>query len=161
MGDFAAGKLIDGVVVADVNAENFGQFVVDIEAAFAKLHCDAPLGEPLPPGTDLGEAFATDSAAMALLGRLLSWHNGGVPLGDYTTFSHVDIFESNGGFTPEGHLPIGQTIDGDILFMDPDGNLSCDGALLGNTLMGFCGLFRDELIGNTYDDYADGWVRKA
>ena len=94
MGDFAAGKMLEnpGVVqVEDVTPETFGQFITDIEQKFVELGGE---GED-SPFARMGPAVDVQGVEDPLLAALLSWHNGGVPLGDHFTLS-VEEFSALG-----------------------------------------------------------------
>lgn len=151
-GDFAAGKLISEVLVQDITTDNFEQFVTDVESKFTQLGCDAEMGAA-------GAAVDGVVGDTGLLGALLAWHDGGVPIGEFFTLSAQEIVDNLPNCS-EGFTPVMRDLNGDLMLMDADSNLFVDGEGLGMKLAGFCGLFRDELVGGSYE-WADGWVKKG
>ena len=164
MGDFAAGKLIDGVVASEVFAADFPQFIIDFENAAEREGYDlSSLAGPAEEGL-LGELIDKVGGHLPeMVGCLLRWHDGGVAIGEYFCFSVAQILDEMGKVSPPD-LPIGADMDGTLLVIDTSSGtlatLEEGGALspLNQTLGAFCGLFRDELIGKHYT-WAEGWVR--
>ena len=166
MGDFAAGKLIDQVVVAEVTPDQFEQFVVDYNDAAAREGCEL---DELPGAANEEALGALNDKLQGhlpeLLACLLRWHDGGVAIGDYTLLSVEEILGEMGGVQPPD-VPIGRDLDGALLLLDTAGAQTVssleDGELkpMNQSLGSFCGLFRDELVGRQYE-WADGWVRKG
>uniref|UniRef100_A0A7S2FFV0 Uncharacterized protein n=1 Tax=Haptolina brevifila TaxID=156173 RepID=A0A7S2FFV0_9EUKA len=154
MGDFAAGKMLEGgvVTVQDIMpGESFAQFQVDFETHCQKLTCDAVMGAP-------GGAINGIVDNTGLIAELLAWHDGGIPIAEYFTLSSQEIADASSGFA-EGFTPIMKDLDGTTMVMNADGELYVDDQPQGN-LKGYLGLFLHELITGRYT-WADGWVKQG
>ena len=135
--------------------ETFGQFVTSLEEKFVALGGEGDES----PFSRMGPAVEVQGVEDPLLAALLSWHNGGVPLGDHITLS-VEEFSALGA-NEQGLLPIAKDMDDDpSLWIDGAGVVHTSDGSLNQTLGGFCALFLFKLQTNAYE-WAGGWVERA
>lgn len=161
MGDFAAGKLIDGVTFDPIMLDTFEQFTKDVDS-----HKDAEeAGFTAPPAT--GDALAqlegliTPGTASELLLCLMQWHDGNFWVYDYLIHSADQIIAD----AQEGILVIGETLDyaddptqeNLLLLHTSDGALQAGGMLMQEDLAAYLGHFVFDLSSNKIE-FAFPWV---
>lgn len=168
MGDFAAGKLLlNGVEIAPVVAEDFDQFVTDMDnfEEFITSVAEVPPGAATEDDLALlAEAVMPQTASEMLL-CLKQWRDHGVALfvngTSYTVQPAMDI-RANFDARPADAYVIGADIEGDPLQMAQSTGELFDGQgnSLGLDLAQALGMLRHFAIAKQIE-WAEGWVEKA
>lgn len=156
MGDFAAGKMIDGVQYVVASIEEFDQWIADCENKMRDKGFED--FQPVDAPNQASVQSMVAGTPGELLSHLLGWSNGGFSIFEYQIHSAAQILEDAATAEPATVLVIGRDLDDDVLLLNiEDGQLLTNAGPIGEDLAQWLGRFRFELCSNKLE-WADAWV---